>query len=90
VVTVEFRGIGFVMPPAEAALWSEDLGLAKLESEGRFTISDSQAEAAWRRALARERRAGWSAGSHRLANALREAFDPEFDAGPRAFHRRAD
>lgn len=87
-VAVQFRGIAFEHRAEEAASVAAVLGLAPVEDGGSLVISDPVAQAGWRRLLAQESSAGWSADAHRLANALRDAFDPSFHAGARAFHRQ--
>jgi hypothetical protein len=90
VITVEFRGVAFELPEDEAMTVSDALGLPAVSDARRMTISEAQGQAVWRRIFGQSRPQGWSAGSHRLANALRDSFDHEFDAGSRAFHRRSE
>jgi hypothetical protein len=87
-VTAEFRGVAFELRQEEAASVADALGVSPVADGSRLAISDAAGEAGWRGPWVRETPAGWSAGAHRLANALRDAFDPEFDAGSNAFHRR--
>jgi hypothetical protein len=51
------------------------------ESAARVVLSAMNADSS------KAPRGGWSAATHRLANALREAFE-SYNAGPRAFHRQ--
>ena len=85
---MEFRGVAFEMPEDEARVVSDALGLPAVSGAGRIKINEAQGQVVWPHMFGQSRAQGWSAGSHRLANALRDALDPEFDAGSRAFHRR--
>lgn len=86
---MKFRGVVFQLPDDEARTLSDALGLSNAADARHITITDAQGQAVWPQIVGQSRPQGWSAGSHRLANALRDAFDPEFDAGSRAFHRRS-
>jgi hypothetical protein len=89
-VTVEFRGVVFQLRAEEAEALAEALALTRVPDGNSMTITEAAAKGGWDRVFGVPlmKGAGASAGLHRLANALADAYKPGFDAGPNAYHRK--